>query len=197
MIKTYEREKLVNAVVFFAKNTKHCGKTKLFKLLYLLDFTHFQEIGRAVTGLRYRAWEMGPVPHALWREWPALESGHASTDLAAAIGIKLEKVHDRELHKVLPRVDFDPSHFTKRELRTMESLAQRFREERTRPLIDYTHESLGPWEKTWRDGLGNDEEIDYELSLDGLPQRQAVEASADEYTLLIKRLGSHDAAATG
>ncbi|WP_297918715.1 hypothetical protein [Metallibacterium sp.] len=28
MIKTHEREKLINAIVFFAANTEHCGKIK-------------------------------------------------------------------------------------------------------------------------------------------------------------------------
>ncbi len=32
MIKTHEREKLINAIVFFAKNTRHCGKTRLLYL---------------------------------------------------------------------------------------------------------------------------------------------------------------------
>jgi hypothetical protein len=30
------REKLINAIVYFASNTKYCGKVKLFKLLYIL-----------------------------------------------------------------------------------------------------------------------------------------------------------------
>ena len=32
MIKTHEREKLINAIVFFAANTGHCGKIKLIRL---------------------------------------------------------------------------------------------------------------------------------------------------------------------
>lgn len=34
MIKTHEREKLINAIVFFAKNTRHCGKIKLLYLSF-------------------------------------------------------------------------------------------------------------------------------------------------------------------
>lgn len=33
-----ERQRLLQALVFFASHTQHCGKIKLFKLLYLLDF---------------------------------------------------------------------------------------------------------------------------------------------------------------
>jgi len=41
----HDREKLLNAVVYFVKETKHCGVTKLVKLLYYLDFFHFKEAG--------------------------------------------------------------------------------------------------------------------------------------------------------
>ena len=50
------RNRLVNAIVFFADNTKFCGKIKLFKLLYLLDFEHFRQTGKSVTGGDYQAW---------------------------------------------------------------------------------------------------------------------------------------------
>jgi hypothetical protein len=33
MLISRDREKLVHAIVYFARNTRHCGKTKLFKLL--------------------------------------------------------------------------------------------------------------------------------------------------------------------
>ena len=33
MLRDHSREKLLNAVVYFATNTKFCGKTKLYKLL--------------------------------------------------------------------------------------------------------------------------------------------------------------------
>jgi Antitoxin SocA-like, Panacea domain len=79
MLISRNREKLINVVVYFASNTRHCGKVKLFKLLYLLDFTHFRETGRSVTGLDYRAWKMGPVPLELMKsEGPGTRSGTAA-----------------------------------------------------------------------------------------------------------------------
>src|SRR5260370_37737235 len=89
MLISRNREKLINAVVYFAANTRHCGKVKLFKLLYLLDFTHFRETGRSVTGLVYHAWRMGPVPLSLMQEWDQLES-----DIADAIAIVRERAID-------------------------------------------------------------------------------------------------------
>lgn len=32
------KEKLQNAIIYFSRHTKHCGLTKVMKLLYFLDF---------------------------------------------------------------------------------------------------------------------------------------------------------------
>jgi uncharacterized phage-associated protein len=82
MLISRDREKLINAIIYFAGNTRFCGKTKLFKLLYLLDFHHFRDSGRSVTGLDYHAWKNGPVPFALVQEWDDCEP-----DLAAAVDV--------------------------------------------------------------------------------------------------------------
>lgn len=177
MIVSHEREKLIYTVVFFAANTHYCGKIKLIKLLYLLDFEHFRQTGRSVTGMDYRAWKMGPVPFEFYQEFDALEP-----DLAAAIDIAPEKVIDFTREHVVPKIAFDDSHFTKRELHLMEELSARFRDSLSKPMIDVTHAELGPWETIWDGGRGNDERIPYTLAIAADdPHREAILASAQEY----------------
>ncbi len=105
MLVTHEREKLINAILYFAHNTRYLGKIKLFKLLFLLDYEHFRQTGCSVTGLEYRAWKFGPVPVQVMQEWDDPEP-----DLAAAISIQLVKVIDYVRETVVPRVPFDDSH---------------------------------------------------------------------------------------
>jgi uncharacterized phage-associated protein len=177
MLISRERQKLIHAVVFFAANTQYCGKVKLFKLLYLLDFAHFRETGRSVTGLEYRAWKMGPVPLDLMQEWDQPEP-----DFVAAIAIVPEQVIDYVREQVVARVPTDESLFTKRELRMMRELAARFRDEMTRPLIDFTHAERGPWDKIWDDGRGNNERIPFTLAIEESdPHREAILESARDY----------------
>jgi len=66
---------------------------------------------------------MGPVPIELVQEWDELEP-----DMRQAIEIKPELVYDYGRENVLPRIGFDPSHFTKRELRLMQSLSDRYKD---------------------------------------------------------------------
>lgn len=181
MLISRTREKLVNVVVFFAGNTRYCGKTKLFKLLYLLDFHHFRETGRSVTGLEYHAWKNGPVPFALVQEWDAFEP-----DLAKAVEVIPERVIDYDRQLLVPKVEFDDSHFTKRELRVMRELAQRHSEEMTQPLIGLTHEERGPWDKIWDGGKGNNERIPYALAIpDDAPDREAILEAAREFDAIV------------
>jgi uncharacterized phage-associated protein len=170
MLITHERDKLVNAILYFAHETKHLGKIKLFKLVYLLDFEHFRQTGRSVTGLDYQAWKYGPVPVAVMQEWDDPEP-----DLAAAIRIKPEPVIDDVRETVVPLVAFDDSHFTKRELRIMDELAVRYRDTFSPAMIDVTHAQNGAWAKVWQDGRGMSEAIPYALGLDpGSPLRDSI-----------------------
>lgn len=186
MLKPYEREKLINAVVFFAANTAHCGKIKLIKLLYLLDFEHFRQTGRSVTGLDYSAWKLGPVPAAFFQEWEQWQP-----DFQAAVEIQPEKVIDYQLQKVVPKVEFDDSHFTPRELRLMHQLAERFGDERSQPLINFTHDERGPWVKIWDSGRGFNSRIPYALAIpDGDEFAAAIRESADEQAAMRVALGT-------
>ncbi|MHB1896198.1 MAG: Panacea domain-containing protein [Metallibacterium sp.] len=186
MIKTHEREKLINAIVFFAKNTEHCGKIKLIKLLYLLDFEHFRQTGYSVTGMEYHAWKMGPVPTDLFEEWEALEP-----DLAAAIDIKPERVIDYVRERAVPKHEFNPEHFTRRELRIMQELAARFHDDLSQPMINVTHAEKSPWAKIWDNGRGKHQQVPYALAVaDDDPHRDAILEAAADYAGMMAALGS-------
>jgi hypothetical protein len=72
--------------------------------------------------------------------------------------------------------------FTRRELRLMRELSTNFENELTKPLIGFTHEERGPWDKIWDGGRGNNERIPYALAVpDSDPNRDAILESAREY----------------
>jgi len=185
MLRNRNREKLIQAIVYLARNTRALGKIKLFKLLYLLDFEHFRQTGRSVTGMEYRAWKMGPVPIELMQEWDELEG-----DLAAAITIRPKKVIDYERYEVTANVAFDPSAFSKRELSLMEQIAAQYRDTLSEKMIDVTHAENGAWDKVWAGGEGNDHTINYRLAVaDDDPNRAAVLEAADEFEAIRSALG--------
>jgi len=140
------REKLINAIVFFATNVKHCGKTKLFKLLYFLDFQHFKEIGRSITGLSYYAWQNGPVPVKLNEE---LET--PQPDLIQAVKIEDIPMPEDKMPMTFftPKVEFYKGCFSKRELKIMTTLVDKYKNSKAEEMIDATHLATEPWHQVY------------------------------------------------
>lgn len=157
-----ERERLLQAIVYFASHTEACGKIKLFKLLYLFDFEHFRQTGRSATGLDYQAWKFGPVPIELMEEWEEL-----GPDLGRLVRIVTERVidYDRQSVKVADGVQFDPEPFSPRQLRILDDLATRYRGTFSPAMIDVTHAQNGAWDKVWQAGRGAHKPIPYELAV--------------------------------
>jgi uncharacterized phage-associated protein len=183
-----ERKRLLQAVVYFAAHTQHCGKIKLFKLLYLFDFEHFRQTGKSATGLDYQAWKFGPVPIELMEEWEEL-----GDDLAGLVRIVEERVidFDRQTVRLQDGVRFDPDEFTPRQLRILDEIAQRYRETFSPKMIDVTHEQNGAWDKVWRDGQGAHAPIPYELALgDTEPLREQLLQIAQEQAMYRSALQS-------
>jgi uncharacterized phage-associated protein len=175
------RKRLINAIVFFAENTKYCGKIKLFKLLYLLDFEHFRQTGKSVTGYDYQAWKFGPVPVSLATEWEELDP-----DMAEAVHIVEERVIDyfRQTVKVKAGVEFDDEEFSPRQLRIMTELAAAFRETCSPTMIDVTHMQNGAWDKVWRNGAGSGVTIPYALGIpEDVPEKAVLLEVAEEHAM--------------
>lgn len=187
------RQKLINAIIFFADNTQFCGKIKLFKLLYLIDFEHFTQTGKSITGFEYQAWKFGPVPTDLMEEWIEL-----SPDMAQAVHIVYEKVidYDRQAVKVNKGVAFSDELFTPRELRIMSDFAEKYRETKSARLIDVTHEQNGAWDKVWQKGFGDRKTIPYALALkDDHANRDAlIEIRAEQHMYQVALQAARQAA---
>jgi uncharacterized phage-associated protein len=159
------REKLLQAIVYFAHHTKNLGKTKLTKLLYFLDFIHFRQTGKSVTGLDYYAWDFGPVPRDLWQELSDPET--MPDDLKRVIAIQpIPTQRGGELQKIAPRKEFDPKFFSPREIKILSTVAEIFAEANAEDMVEASHLKNQPWDKTVK-GKGKGEYIDYLLAVDG------------------------------
>lgn len=178
MLITHEREKFINAIIYFAKNTNHLGKTKLFKLLYLLDFEHFRQVGRSVTGLDYYAWKLGPVPVSLNEE---IEEPAA--DLDAAVSIKPEQVINYVRTSIEAIQPFEAEYFSKRELHLLKSISERYKDNFSMKMVDITHAEGDPWDRVFANGRGFNELIPYELAVIGEDSALILER-AKEYQAL-------------
>ena len=159
MIITHSREKLINAVLYFAKNTQKCGKTKLMKLLYLLDFQHFKKTGKPVTDLEYFAWKRGPVPKAFYEEI----SSSPKHDLKSLVKI----IDTGDFQKISPQKGkkLDMDFFSPREKKLLEEIALVYKYVNAEEISEISHLPNQPWDKT-KNTKGMYSLIDYILAID-------------------------------
>lgn len=170
MIITHNREKLINVIVFFAKKTKYCGKTKIMKLLYFLDFMHFKETGKSVTELEYYAWPKGPVPKDFFEEL----SGELKPDMTKAIDIR----PINEFQKIVPKKKFNSNLFTKRELDILDRCVLFFKNAKSDEMVEITHLKNKPWDKTIKE-KGPQSKIEYMLAVDGCDNSISLEEAKE------------------
>ena len=183
----HDREKLLNAIAYFAENTQDCRKTKLLKLLYYLDFEHYKAVGRNVTGLQYQAWDLGPVAKSLWQE---LKS--PAPDMLEQLSFEYESVSfpdnpDAEMMTIRPLRPFDASHFSRRELEILERLAKRYRYHTAKQMKDETHREGGPWHQVYEIEGHRNGEIPYSYVLSGVEDREAIEEVARDHEAALEK----------
>ncbi|HHG84215.1 MAG TPA: DUF4065 domain-containing protein [Bacteroidetes bacterium] len=58
----FDRERLVNTLLYLANKKPRIGFHKMFKILYFADQKHLAKYGRTIIGDRYIAMQNGPVP---------------------------------------------------------------------------------------------------------------------------------------
>jgi uncharacterized phage-associated protein len=172
MIITHYRKKLINSIIYFVIHTKYCGITKLMKLLYFLDFWHFKQTGKPVTGSEYFAWDKGPVPRDVHNEL----SGKMKTDMAA--NIKRTEFSDTSFLKFNAKKKFDPEYFSERELELLENISFMFNDLKSDDIIEIAHLKNKPWIKT-KDTKGLLHKIDYMLAVDEDDDSISIEQAKD------------------
>jgi len=183
------RQKLINAVLFFAKETKHLNTKKLMKLLNFFDFEHFNQTGYPSIGLEYYAFERGPVPKKFWLE---VKDGVAPDDLKDKVILNLKtgeydqsKKEIEFIAKSGTQVDF--SIFTPREKKILENLAFIYKDANAKTMSEVSHEAELPWEITKKE-KGINAEIDYLLALkkDSLVDRDEAEENLHDHFSILK-----------
>ena len=162
------RAKLLNTVLYFCDNTKRLNTTKLLKLLYFLDFTHFKQTGYPSLGFEYSAWKFGPVPIGFYEE---IKDGKVPSDFADKMAVIPQdwgpEYPDRKqfVYKTKAKTKSDTSIFTPREIKILKLLCDIYRDATANQMSEVTHLHKEPWDVTVRT-KGYLAPIDYLLCID-------------------------------
>lgn len=148
--------KFTEMIIFFTERLKP-WKTKLNKLLFYADFIMYEKSGFSISGIRYRAIPMGPVPENCDSIFEYL----AKKDEFEIISALFPDGGVGEQFKPNPKHKFNPALFSDSELTVLEEVANRFRNTSTDEIIEISHK-----EKGWIENNREKKIIDYKYSFD-------------------------------
>jgi transcriptional regulator with XRE-family HTH domain len=126
--------KLAEMVVYFSELLQPF-KTKLNKLLFYADFLMFKKTCQSISGVRYKAIEMGPVPNNFNSIYEYLNN---KNDISISYK-EFPKGYSGEQFFVGQGRRFNAKLFSELELNTLHNVANRFSESTTNEIIELSH----------------------------------------------------------
>jgi len=141
----YQKEKIENAICFFAnEHKKHTRyplfQTMLYKYISYLEFNSIEKTGRPVFDLTYIAWKNGPVPKEIYDK-----RNNYNTSLFVFIKNSEGNIEIKPKEK--PNLDY----FSKYEISEMNRLIEIFAEinVRAKHMSEASHSDIKAWKLTW------------------------------------------------
>ena len=134
-----DRSKIGNAVVYIAQHVRHLSKTKLLKLLYLMEEYSVKRFKTPFLGLPFEVWQAGPVVKDLFidlSETPIILDGYVKKEVEnGKTYIKADKL-------------FSDDEFSDNDMTVMADILRHFGKMSAKQLVEVTHRKDGLWYAT-------------------------------------------------
>ena len=146
-------EKLQQVILYFLEriNNVHLGRTKLMKLLYFVDFDHYEAHGASITGATYRKLPHGPYPDKIEQLIARMEADWLVREVKVSKGYTQRRL-------ITLNGKFDPAKFSGSEVQTLERVAADWANATAAEIEAATHREA-PWA-----GTQAGKKIDYEMA---------------------------------
>lgn len=136
---TDQLSKIGNAIIYFSGNIQKLSKTKLLKLLYILEEVSIKRSGIPVLNLKFKTWKFGPVNEDIFIE--------LSSEASLLKNHLIKNIEGENLY-ILPAHEFIDDEFSQNDIDLMDYVIREFGNKTAKELIDYTHRPNSPWYNT-------------------------------------------------
>ena len=134
-------EKIGNTAIFLANNIENLSKTKLLKLIYLLDEFSIERYGIPFFNLDYEVWKHGPVNQDIYADLTYCEQPEMLGDF-------IELIPDNGNTLIKSKRTFSDDEFTENEINLLQSLVKSYKDSYAKDLVDLTHREGSLWFST-------------------------------------------------
>lgn len=146
----YSEENLArigNAAIYIANHTSDLSKTKLLKLLYLMEERSALVYQQPFLALPYEVWQAGPVAKDIYidlSDGPVLLHPYIKTEM-----VKLDDGKDALY--IHPVAAFDDNEFSAYEVRLMDEVLEEYGDKTATELVDIVHRENTLWYQIAKD----------------------------------------------
>lgn len=139
MTKQEQIDKLGNTIIYLADRMENLSKTKLLKLIYLLDEYAVKKFGIPFFGFNYEVWRLGPVCQEVFAELNAEEEELTFLDRFITLDRQENTTYINGKSK------FNDDEFSTNDLKLLEEVTTSFKNATANQLIDITHQKGSLW----------------------------------------------------
>lgn len=132
-------QKIGNTIIYLADNVGELSKTKILKLLFLLEESSVKRFGYPFFGLNFQIWKLGPVLKEVYID--------LSEDNPNLLRDFIEKdAYDNKLYKA--KGEFNDDQFSDNDIYLLEKIKDFARHKTAKDLINHTHQENSLWRKS-------------------------------------------------
>ncbi len=135
-------ERIGNILIYFSERITDLSRTKLLKLLYLLEESFLKKYGTPLLDIDFEAWADGPVSRELYDELSC------KTNLLKDF---IQGSCEGEVSIITPEGSFNECIFSGRDLEMLDFIVDRFSDLSANQLDNYTKQPGSPWYKVARE----------------------------------------------
>lgn len=133
-------DKVGNSIIYIAQRIGDLSKTKVLKILYILDELSIKKSGIPFFNLKYKVWKFGPVSEEIF------------IDLSSDTTL-LKKYIERNSDIITPIADFNDDEFSDNDIELLDFVINKFGDKTAKDLVYYTHRKNSPWYKTAKENF--------------------------------------------
>jgi uncharacterized phage-associated protein len=143
---TNQQKRIGNTILYLCEKVKNMPKTKLLKLLYLLEERSIRETGTPFLNIDFEVWKLGPVPKEIFISIEDVGISQSNDWLNNYINCK-RHLFPKKTTYLTPKTQFDDAEFSDIDINLMDNIINEFGNKNVDELIAITHREDRPWYK--------------------------------------------------
>lgn len=185
-------DKIGNTIIYLSENIKDLNKTKILKLLFLLEEASIKKYGHPFFGIDFQIWKLGPVVKDIF------------IDLSEDAPYLLSKYISRDKNNLSffkAKAEFNDDEFSDNDIDLLKTIINFAKDKTANNLIQHTHSHNSLWRKSAiRNGVlelleteqinSTEHNIDFSLLFENNPEKQQQFEQVMENLEFVKHLKS-------